>query len=158
MDIGELFKAVLAIEGGIHPALFLLAVGALVWTVLELRKSEAARRGEYKECTEAAQQTYEKRIEEQRPVLVALERNVVALAAMTHSIDSRTAAINDLVQGFAALVNTQDVRRDHYVETIKRMESRQEENLRLTRELLTVMASVAQQQYVPRRSAPGAGE
>jgi hypothetical protein len=76
---------------------------------------------------------YEKRIEEQRQILVALERNIVSSAALTASIESRTKAINDLVQGFAALVQTQEASRDRFRELGDRLERRQEEALNILR-------------------------
>jgi hypothetical protein len=133
MPWDKVLGAILGMQGGVHPALFLLTLGGLAWVLLEWRKCEAARRTEYTGLLSQANTHYEKRIEEQKQILIALERNIVSSAALTASIESRTKAINDLVQGFAALVQTQEASRERFRELGERLERRQEEALNTLR-------------------------
>jgi hypothetical protein len=133
MPWDKVLGAILGMQGGVHPALFLLTLGGLAWVLLEWRKCEAARRTEYTGLLLQANTHYEKRIEEQKQILIALERNIVSSAALTASIESRTKAINDLVQGFAALVQTQEASRERFRELGERLERRQEEALNTLR-------------------------
>jgi ABC-type transporter Mla subunit MlaD len=125
MPWDELLKAILGGEG-VPPALFLLIVLGLVFALVVLAKafskSEAARDAERDACANAANLIQEKRIEEGKAMLLALERTSAALAAHTAAVEGRTQVINDLVQGLAKVVQNQEAIRDQVKGGIDRLE------------------------------------
>lgn len=133
MPWDKLIGTILGIEGGVHPALFVMALVVIGWLVLELRADGKARRQEFRECSTAANAIYEKRIEEQKQVLIAMERVTVAMATLSASVESRTKVINELVQGFGTLASVLEANRDRDKELGDRVEKRQEDILSLLR-------------------------
>lgn len=69
----------------------------------------------------------EKRFEELKTILDALNRSSDALGSMKTSVDARTEAINQLTGGFANLVRDMETGRPQWQEAIKSVSGRLED-------------------------------
>jgi hypothetical protein len=125
MPWAELFKNILG-GGGVAPALFLLIVGGLTSAVIVLarafQKSELTRDTERSNETRNLLAIQEKRLEEGKAMLSALERTATALAAHTLAVESRTQTVSEMVQVLAKVAQTQETTRDHFVRVADRLE------------------------------------
>jgi hypothetical protein len=132
MPWDEILKGILG-GGGVPPALFLLIVLGLVFALVVVAKafskSEAARDTERDLCSQAANGIQEKRIEEGKAMLLALERTSAALATHTAAVEGRTQVISDLVNGLAKVAQNQETIRDHFKGVTDRLEQGQKEIL-----------------------------
>jgi hypothetical protein len=133
----EILKQVLG-GGGIAPALFLLVVGGLSAAVIVIarafQKSETTRDTERSNETKNLLAIQEKRLEEGKAMLSALERTAAALAAHTLAIESRTTAISEMVQVLAKVAQTQETSREYFSRAVDRLEEGNKETHRLLRQ------------------------
>jgi ABC-type protease/lipase transport system fused ATPase/permease subunit len=132
----DIFKNILG-SGGVHPALFLLVVGGLAMAVIVLarafQRSEVARDTERSFEANNILSIQEKRIEEGKAMLLALERTSTALAAHTAALESRTVAVNEMVQALARMNHAQESSREHFKGVAERLEENQKIALGLLR-------------------------
>jgi hypothetical protein len=132
----DVFKGILG-AGGVPPALFLMVVGGLTIAIVVLarafQKSEDARDIERANDAKSALAIQEKRIEEGKAMLLALERTATALAAHTAALESRTNTVAEMVQALAKIAQNQDATRTHFEGITTRLEEAQKETLRLLR-------------------------
>jgi hypothetical protein len=137
MPWADLLKNILG-GGGVAPALFLLVVGGLATAIIVLarafQKSEATRDTERSNETTNLLAIQEKRLEEGKAMLSALERTATALAAHTLAIESRTTAIAEMVQVLAKVAQTQESSRDYFSRAVDRLEEGNKETHRLLRQ------------------------
>jgi hypothetical protein len=77
----------------------------------------------------------EKRLEETKAVVLAMERNTHSTNERTTAIAAQASAINELTKGFAALVLTQESTRARFTELGERLEARGEAALKMLRKL-----------------------
>jgi hypothetical protein len=137
MPWSEIFKQVLGISG-VHPALFLLVVGGLAVAIVVLAKafqrSEEARDIERAAEAKNILAIQDKRIEEGKAMLLALERTSTALAAHTAALESRTKTVNEMVQALAMMAQTQQASREHFQGVAQRLEENQRVIMGIVRE------------------------
>jgi hypothetical protein len=126
MPWSDVFASILKIEGGVHPALFLLVILALFTAIIVLWRSwkecEELRRKESSEWIAQREEFFEKRFAEQKEILIALERNTTGMATLTSSLNARTEPIKEMVNGLSSLVISQQASRDHFKEQANRLE------------------------------------
>jgi hypothetical protein len=101
--------------GGVYAPLLVLAILVIVFLGRALSKAYSENRNQEK-------QHYEKRIEESSKLLVTLERTNTSNATMVTATEARAEAFNEMVRGFAVLVNTTEAGRDRAREHASRVE------------------------------------
>jgi hypothetical protein len=126
MPWAEVFKNILAIQGGVHPALFLLCVMALafaIWRLWQaLQASEEARRKENAEWRALRETQFEQRLQETGLTRVALDHNTAGMATLVTSVEARTQPVQDMVHGLARLVSNNEMSRENFKEQANRIE------------------------------------
>jgi hypothetical protein len=136
----DLIKSILGIEGGVHPALFLLVVFVCGWVGLGWRQSEKERREEYKSAVEAAAAAaalvHTKREEDQKLLVLALERSTTVLAANNISNESMTQSINKVTMALGEMVTRNTEWREHIKDYHRQAEQRQNDILSMLRSLM----------------------
>lgn len=126
MPWAEVFKNILAMPGGVHPALFLLCVMALAFVIWKLwqalQASEEARRKENTEWRALRETQFEHRLQESGLIRVALDHNSSGMATLVSSVEARTQPVQDMVHGLARLVSTNEMSRENFKEQANRIE------------------------------------
>lgn len=130
----KIWEGIFSMQGGVPPALFVLVCGIAYLLGRELRKSERSRFIEHKDCSTAASQGFEKRIEEQRATLQILDRNAVNMAARTAAIDGTVHAMDEQSKGFQKLALTFEANNTILKDRQVYIEKQLEETLKLLRD------------------------
>lgn len=123
MGIDEIVRAILS-ASGVWGALFLLAAMTAAFLYREVRTAEERCAAKAHETAGLLAQLHEKRLEEAKTVLTALERNTASAATRAVALESINASMAKLVEGFTILTQTQDSRGERCREQLDRVERR----------------------------------
>lgn len=126
---------------GLSGALAVLLILAVGWLVRRQNADLERYLGERDEWDTARQAINEKRLDDSRALITALERNATVLAQHSSSLDARTQAQNQLVQTVAAMAQSQEASRDRFRDQADRMERRLEALERTQAETLSALKS-----------------
>lgn len=105
-------------QGGLLASLLVISLGVSAYLYREARKADARN-----------DELFEKRLEESRTTLAALERATSSGTALAASIESRSQSINDMAKGFAALAQVIDLQMKHFKDQGDRVERRLDDAL-----------------------------
>lgn len=117
LGLDEAFTQLLS-QGGLLSALLVISFGVNAYLYREARKADTRN-----------DELFEKRLDESRTTLAALERATSSGTALAASIESRSQSINDMAKGFAALAQVIDLQMKHYKEQGDRIERRLDDAL-----------------------------
>jgi len=115
------FKAVIE-QLGVGGALFVIACLVIAYLYKqnsELHKQISDTSNANQEDREVLQ---EKRLEEAKQLLVIIERNNANASEVSKSVASMTTALNELVKGFASMVQNGDLNRERFRDQANRIE------------------------------------
>jgi hypothetical protein len=73
---------------------------------------------------------YEHRLQEAKDLLMVVERTNMMAETLRASVESRTVALNELIKGFAALVQSTEANRERFREQANRIEKALDDLLR----------------------------
>lgn len=133
-------------QGGLGYAVAVVAGFIAYFLYREARQADERAVAAAKTCEEVQRklmatfdqqqrELYEKRIEEAKSILDALTRNAQGLAALTAAVEARTAAFNELAQGFRALQVNSEASNSHFRGQADRLEGKLSEAIRLLTEI-----------------------
>lgn len=124
MGFDAIINALLS-QGGVWAALFLLAALTAAYLYRELRGAEERCAAAAHETAKALADLHEKRLDEAKLVLTALERNTTSSATRAVALESINTSLAKLVEGFTILTQAQDSRGERCREQMDRLERNQ---------------------------------
>lgn len=121
----DIIKAILS-SAGLSGAIALLLVLVIAYQYREHQK-------EGREWDAERTALSDKRLDELRQTLAAIQGSAATMTALTVSVDARNAVLADLAKGFSTLVQGTEASRERFTELGKRIEDSQKEILTLLR-------------------------
>lgn len=103
--------------------------------IAELREQNKRYLDSHEDAEKENRAQFEKRLEEARETLAALNRASLAQEELKKSVEARTVALNELTVGFAKFVSDADARSDRWMDFRRSIEQFQADTLATLRRL-----------------------